>query len=99
MQKRAAIGQVKIQRGTEAISDTMLPSPDKLKRKIAQPALDYHELPVFMNRLRRVDTVAARCLEFMILTATRQGEARGLIWSELNMSENLWVIPVAHESW
>lgn len=75
--------------------DTMLPSPDKLKRKVAQPALDYHELPVFMNRLRRVDTVAARCLEFMILTATRQGEARGLIWSELNMSENLWVIPAS----
>ena len=75
--------------------DTMLPSPDKLKRKVAQPALDYHELPVFMNRLRRADTVAARCLEFMILTATRQGEARGLIWSELNMAEKLWVIPAS----
>ena len=75
--------------------DTMLPSPDKLKRKVAQPALDYHDLPVFMNTLRKVDTVAARCLEFMILTATRQGEARGLIWSELNMAEKLWVIPAS----
>lgn len=75
--------------------DTMLPSPEKLKRKVAQPALDYHELPVFMKTLRKVDSVAARCLEFMILTATRQGEARGLVWSELNLPEKLWVIPAA----
>lgn len=75
--------------------DSMLPSPEKLKPKVAQPALGYHDLPIFMSVLRKVDTVAARCLEFMILTATRQGETRGLIWSELNMAEKLWVIPAS----
>ena len=46
-----------------------------------------------MSALREVDTIAARCLEFMILTATRQGEARGLAWSELDFEQNLWMIP------
>ena len=46
-----------------------------------------------MSALREVDTIAARCLEFMISTATRQGEARGLVWSELDLEQNLWVIP------
>ena len=75
--------------------DTILPPPSKLKSKLAQPALDYLELAEFMFALRRVDSVAARCLEFMILTATRQGEARGLLWSELDFSKNLWTIPAA----
>ncbi len=73
--------------------DTMLPSPEKLKNKIAQPALDYRQLPAFMALLRNVDSISARCLEFMILTATRQGETRGLVWSELDLEQNLWVIP------
>ncbi len=73
--------------------DTRLPSPEKLKNKVAQPALDYRQMPVFMGVLREVDTIAARCLEFKILTATRQGEARGLVWSELDFEQNLWMIP------
>lgn len=73
--------------------DTLLPSPDKVKRTAAQPALDYRQLPTFMSALRGVDSVAARCLEFLILTATRQGEVRGLVWSELDVAQKLWVIP------
>ena len=75
--------------------DTMLPSPEKLKTKTSHPALDYRQLPYFMAALQKIDSTAARCLEFMILTATRQGETRGLTWSELKIAEKLWIIPAA----
>jgi integrase len=37
--------------------------------------------------------VAARCLEFVVLTACRSGEARGARWSEIDLAAKLWTIP------
>ena len=73
--------------------DTLLPSPDKVKRTAAQPALDYRQLPKFMSALRAVDSVAARCLEFLILTASRTTEVLEAHWSEIDLDKKLWVIP------
>ena len=73
--------------------DTLLPSPEKLKKVKHQPALDYEQLPEFMKVLRQVDSIASRCLEFSILTACRPGEARGMNWSEINFEKERWTIP------
>jgi integrase len=37
--------------------------------------------------------VAARCLEFTILTAARTGEAIGARWSEIDLKARTWTVP------
>jgi integrase len=53
-------------------------------------ALAYKDAPAFMARLRCTGTIAARALEFLILTATRSGETRGATWSEIHC--DVWVV-------
>ena len=48
-----------------------------------------------MAELRKQAGIAARCLEFAILTATRSGEARGARWSEIDLEARTWTIPAA----
>ena len=38
---------------------------------------------------------AKLCLRFLILTATRSQEARGLRWQELDLAKRLWTIPAS----
>lgn len=56
-------------------------------------ALPYAELPAFLARLRAVDTISARALEFCILTATRSAEVYGATWDEIDLKEGVWAIP------
>ncbi len=46
-----------------------------------------------MTALRQQEGVAARALEFAILTAARTGEVIGARWEEINLAEKLWTIP------
>lgn len=46
-----------------------------------------------MIELRAVSGVAARVLEFLILTATRTGETIGAKWSEVDIDAAVWVVP------
>ena len=46
-----------------------------------------------MAELRQQKGVAARALEFTILTAARTGEAIGAAWAEIDLGARLWVIP------
>ena len=54
-------------------------------------SLPWRELPGFVKELRNREGVSARALEFIILTATRSGEARNARWSEI--SGDTWTIP------
>nr|WP_156901432.1 site-specific integrase [Nisaea denitrificans] len=54
-------------------------------------ALPWRELPTLMKQLSKREGISARTLEFLILTVTRSGEARGARWSEIQ--DGLWVIP------
>lgn len=58
-------------------------------------ALPYSEVPAFVARLRAVETIPARALEFAILTAGRSGEVYGALWSEIDLDKKLWTIPAA----
>jgi integrase len=51
------------------------------------------EVPEFMARLRELDHVDARLLEFTILTAVRSNEARGARWSEIDLAARIWTVP------
>src|SRR5438874_920316 len=44
-------------------------------------------------RLAGQEGVAARALEFTILTAARTGEVIGATWEEFSLAKRLWVIP------
>lgn len=57
------------------------------------PSLRWRELPLFYDRLGFRSGISARCLEFVILTAARSGEARGARWSEINFEQATWTIP------
>lgn len=56
-------------------------------------AMDWRELPSFMEELGKREGASARTLEFLILTATRSGEARGARWCEIDLQAQEWVIP------
>jgi len=65
------------------------------KRSKAQhhPALPYSKAPVVLTELRERSGIAARALEFLILTAARSGEVRGMRWNELDADRKVWTIP------
>src|SRR6185437_12322580 len=73
--------------------DKLLPSRAKVRKIKHHRALPYAELPAFLAALRAQDGVAARALEFTILTAARTGETIGARRSEINMREKLWTVP------
>ncbi|MCM8731429.1 tyrosine-type recombinase/integrase [Hephaestia sp. GCM10023244] len=70
----------------------ILPKKKKLTRG-HHAALDYRDAPDFMVALRKRPALAARCLEFLILTAARSGEALGATWGEIDRKRKLWVVP------
>ena len=47
----------------------------------------------FMEELRKLKGYGPRCLEFVVLTACRSGEARLATWAEFDMAEKTWNIP------
>lgn len=59
-------------------------------------ALHYRDVGAFMVKLRAVPGVSARCLEFVVLTASRGGEARGARWNEIDWHAEggpVWRVP------
>ncbi len=74
--------------------DQLLAAPSKVQRVQHHAALPYAELPKFMSALRKQDSVSARALEFAILTAARTGEVLGANWSEIDLGEKVWTVPV-----
>jgi integrase len=71
--------------------DHILPKPRELAPVRNYAAMPYAGLPAFMRRLRAIDSVAARCLEFLILTAARNKEARRARWSQID--GDVWKCP------
>ena len=73
---------------------------DKLlaERSIVAPvvghrAVDVADVFAFLETLHSVSGIGARCLEFVVLTACRSGEARLATWSEIDMTTKTWEIP------
>lgn len=73
--------------------ENLLPSPNKIAKVEHHRALSIDAMHDFMADLRQRGGNAARCLEFVALTAVRSGEARGATWSEIDLANRLWIIP------
>jgi integrase len=56
-------------------------------------SMGYSAIPGFVARLRELDGVAERAIEFIILNAVRLSEAIEATWSEFDIEARLWVIP------
>lgn len=56
-------------------------------------AMPYVELPGFVSRLGQSEAMAAKALEFLILTAARSSEVLNATWSEIDWGARLWVVP------
>ena len=73
--------------------DKLLPPRGKVRKVKHYAALPYVELPGFMAALREQEGIAARALEFTILTAARTGETRFARWSEFDLLDKIWTVP------
>jgi integrase len=73
--------------------ENLLPKRSKLARVEHHAALSYAEVGAFVIALGEQGGMAARALEFLILTAARTGEVIGARWDEFNLPENVWTVP------
>jgi len=72
--------------------DKVLPAPGKIARAVHHRALAWADLPAFVAKLQKREGMAAKALEFLILTAARSGEVRGATWEEIDLKEKIWTI-------
>lgn len=77
-----------------AIKRKMREAAGKRKRG-AFKALPYRDAPALMARLRAAEGVAARCLEFTVLTTSRTSEALLAEWREFDFEAGAWTVPAA----
>jgi integrase len=70
---------------------SILPARQKLARG-HHAAMPYAEVPAFVQRLPDKEAMAARALEFLILTAARAGEVLGATWAEIDFENKLWTV-------
>jgi integrase len=73
--------------------DNLLPARSKIAKVEHHAALPYADVPAFVVKLRQQEGMAARAMEFLVLTAGRTGEVIGARWPEINFREQLWTIP------
>jgi integrase len=70
----------------------VLPARRQIARPKHHPALAYAKLPQFLTALRERQGLAAKAMEFTILTAGRTGEVIGAKWDEIDFAAKIWTI-------
>jgi integrase len=73
--------------------DNLLPAAAKVQKIKHHAALPFAAMHEFMLTLRAQEGVAARALEFAILTAARTGEVLQARWSEIDIVTKVWIVP------
>ena len=73
--------------------DNLLPAMSKIRAVKHHAALPYEQIGAFVRELHTCDGVAARALEFAILTAARTSEVIGAQWTEIGLSAKIWTVP------
>lgn len=73
--------------------DKLFPAPRKIAKRVHFPSAPYAEVPQIMLELRKLNSLGAYCLRFIILTAARSMEARSAFWREIDFENKVWRIP------
>jgi Arm DNA-binding domain len=77
--------------------DKLLPARARVRKPQHHAALPYQMLPEFMATLREQQGIAARALEFLILTGTRTSEV--IEARPIEIADSVWTIPAnPHEN-
>lgn len=71
----------------------LLPALAKKDRVVHHKAMPFAEVGAFVSKLRALSGVAARCLEFTVLTAARTNEATQATPEEVDLGNATWTVP------
>ncbi len=80
----------------DVVSHLLAQQPGKAVRTQHHPAMPWRDVPTFVQQHLRTGNrpeVSRTLLEFVILTACRSGEARGMTWDEVDLKNAVWTIP------
>jgi integrase len=69
-------------------------APQQLSRG-RQPSLAYAQMPDFIVDLRSRQAIAARALEFLILTGVRTDAALKARWEQFDLEQAVWTVPLS----
>lgn len=73
--------------------EEILPPPSEVQPVEHRPAIDYRDIGLLMQKLRRIPTISALALDFVFLTSVRVGEAVSARWKEFDLDAGMWTIP------
>jgi integrase len=73
----------------------LLPALSKKHRVTHHKAMPFAEVGVLVANLQELESVAARCLEFTILTAARTSEATQARPGEFDLAAATWTVPAS----
>lgn len=73
--------------------DKLLPAPSEVRKVQHLASMPHAQVPEFVAKLRQQPGIAARALEFTILTAARTNETIGATWSEIDLDAATWTVP------
>ncbi len=80
----------------QPVDDALMKALPNIERQVEHmAALPFRDVPALMEQLADREAMAAHCLRFLILTAARSGEARGALWSEIDLAHGIWEIPAS----
>ena len=66
----------------------LLPKPGKVAETGNHPALTLADLPRWWRELEGRDGMAAKALQFAVMTCARSGEVRGMTWAEVDFGRD-----------
>ena len=93
--KREGWSSTDVSEWSEDLVENLPTMPKKDVRVRNHPALPYNQISAFMADLRSKNSVGAKALEFVILTAARSGEVRLASWSEIDFDAAAWNVPAS----
>jgi integrase len=73
--------------------ETLLPKPSRVAPVTNLRALPYDQVGQLMGQLAANEDVASMAVRFVIMTASRVGEALGATWDEIDLDKAEWAIP------
>lgn len=80
----------------DVVGHLLAQQPGKALRTQHHPAMPWRDIPEFVQEHLKPGNrpeVTRTLLEFVILTACRSGEARGMTWGEVDYKNRVWTIP------
>lgn len=76
-----------------ALKGLGLPRANKVAPVEHHTAVPVDEIHGFMQRLRGIEGMSSKALQFVVYTAARSGEVRGAKWDEFDFTTGVWSIP------